>query len=76
MARRDLLHHKHLEAFKNWLVEEGWTIEQSKGEYEVLRATKPKRKRPLIVFTKLYAKEHYSVMEQDIGVVINFLKSR
>lgn len=40
MAVRNLLHKNKLEDFKQWLVECGWEIEPTKGDYEVLRARK------------------------------------
>jgi hypothetical protein len=34
--RRDLLHKSQLAAFKEWLIADGWVIEEPKGDYEVL----------------------------------------
>ena len=63
MARRNLLHKSKLEDFKNWLEFDGWTLEDTKGFYEVLRASKCKRK--FILFSRLELKEHYSVRDDD-----------
>lgn len=76
MATRNLLHKDHLEKFKVWLVGDGWTIEKTVGAYEVLRARKPGREHPLIIYTKAGAKEHYTVMARDFGVVQAFLKAQ
>lgn len=69
-----MLHISKLEDFKDWLVKDGWEIEQPKGTYEVLRARKSGRKNPLIVYTKADAKEHLSLMDRDSGVVGAFLR--
>lgn len=73
MAVRYMLHHSHIELLKKWLINDGWIIQQTKGFYEVLRATKD-GKRPLIVYTKLNAKEHYSIDERDIGIIKAFMR--
>ena len=74
MANRHTLHISKLEDFKNWLVKEGWEIEEPKGIYEVLRARKPGRQNPLIIYTKADAKEHLSIMDRDSGVIGAFLR--
>ena len=76
MANRCILHRNHLDAFKEWLKNDGWEIEDTKGLYEVLRARKEERREPLIVFEKAGAKEHLSVMDRDLGVVKAFLSER
>lgn len=75
MARRDLLNKNKLEEFRQWLSEDGWVEEKVKGYYEVLRAIKPNKKRPLIIYDRLDSKEHYSIDSRDIGLVIQFIKS-
>lgn len=74
MAERGYLHHNHLESFKEWLVKDGWILQKIKGEYEVLRAVKNGRKRPLIIYTKSNAKEHYSVDYRDWRVIKAFMR--
>lgn len=73
MANRCILHRNHLDAFKEWLKNDGWEIEDTKGLYEVLRARKEGRREPLIIFEKAGAKEHLSVMDRDLEVVKAFL---
>ena len=73
MANRCILHRNHLDAFKEWLKNDGWEIEDTKGLYEVLRARKEGRREPLIIFEKADAKQHYSVMDRDVWVVKTFL---
>lgn len=73
MAIRSILHHSHIEPLKKWLINDGWIMQDTKGFYEVLRATKD-GKRPLIVYTKLDAKEHYSVDERDMSIIRAFLR--
>ena len=75
MADRSRLHISKLDAFSEWLIKDGWKLEEPKGAYEVLRARKDGRKNPLIVYTKLEAKEHLSVMDRDCDVLGAFLKS-
>lgn len=74
MANRHRLHISKLQEFEQWLLEDGWTIEKPKGVYEVLRARKPGRQNPLIVYQKANAKEHLSVMDRDVGVIGAYLK--
>lgn len=73
MANRNLLHKSKLTAFEVWLVTNGWTLEDPKGELEVLRARKDGRKAPLIIYDQL-SSEHYSVQNRDAGVVRAFIK--
>ena len=75
MATRDLLHMSKLDEFRKWLFVDGWTEERTKGEFEVLRATKPNKKRPLIIYRRTNSKEHYSADDRDIGLIIQFLNS-
>lgn len=76
MANRYTLHKNSLEDFQKWLVADGWEIEKPKGIFEVLRARKAGRPQPLIVYTKADAKEHFTVMSRDIGVVRAFLRAK
>lgn len=74
MANRSRLHISKLEDFKEWLVKDGWEIEEPKGVWEVLRARRAGRKNPLIIYTKADVKEHLSVMDRDSGVIGAYLK--
>lgn len=74
MADRSRLHINKLEEFKEWLVKDGWEIQEPKGTWEVMRARKAGRQNPLIVYTKMNAKEHLSVMDRDSGVIGAFLR--
>lgn len=75
MPDRCLLHQTKLEDFKNWLIKDGWTIESTKGLYEVLRARKSTKKNPLIVYKQLDKTEHYTVQSRDMGVVRAYIRS-
>ena len=45
-----------------------------KEGYEVLRAVnKEIRKKPLIIFTRIDAKVHYSIQDSDTGIIREFL---
>ena len=79
MANRNTLSVNKVEKFKAYLVADGWQIQEPKGDYEVLRATKKSRKHPLIVYYRhdtSGGKElvHYTVLDRDEGVVRAFLK--
>ena len=79
MANRNTLSTKAIDNFKSWLVADGWQLQESKGYYEVLRATKDGRKHPLIVYRRFDTnggKElvHYTVLDRDMGAVRAFLK--
>lgn len=81
MANRNTLSVKAIDNFKSWLVADGWQIQEPKGDYEVLRATKEGRKHPLIVYYRHDTnggKElvHYTVLDRDMGVVRAFLKKK
>lgn len=62
-------------AFSKWLIKTGWTIEEPKGIWEVLRAKKAGRQNPLIVYQKMN-KEHLSVLDRDIDVIKRFLQEK
>lgn len=75
MANRNTLHVKKLNAFKDWLISDGWEVVPTKGCYEVLRAVKAGRK-PLLVFER--GKDgltHLTVQESHTGVLWAFIKS-
>ena len=40
MSNRNTLHKSKLVDFKNWLIKNGWILEDCKGDYEVVRARK------------------------------------
>ena len=74
MANRNTLHISKLDAFREWLINDGWEIEEPKGIWEFLRARKSGRKHPLIVYAKYDVKEHFSLLDRDVGVVRAFLR--
>lgn len=76
MANRHTLHSSHLDAFKGWLAGHGWTVQPIKGCFEVLRATRAGRAAPLIIYKKMGAAQHSTVLDRDMPVVRQFLKER
>lgn len=73
MADRRTLHFNHLEDFREWLIKNNWEMKPlSKSQYEVLRATKDGRW--VIVYIKDSATEHYSLTDNSISVVNQWLK--
>lgn len=76
MANRNLLHRSKIEDFKRWLQADGWQLEDTKGIYELVRATKGDRK-PLIVYTRdNKGSEHISVQSRDEAVVRAYIRDR
>ena len=77
MANRHLLAVNKLEEFKNWLIENDWKIERTKGNYEVLRARKSTEKLPLIVYKKdKDGLVHLSVSDWNTKYVADFINSK
>lgn len=81
MANRNTLAVSRLNDFKEWLKTDGWEMQEPKGFWEVLRAVKPGRKRPLIIYERIDTNNgtklvHYTVEDRDMGVVRAFLKGR
>lgn len=60
MRQRDLLHVNHLAAFLAFCEEHGWTVQATKGGYEVLRMTKPGEPAPLLIHRRDEVREHYT----------------
>lgn len=81
MAIRNMLHMSQLKAFEEFLESKGYLIIPTVGAYEVLRAQKPKKERkpkesPVIVYKRLDAKEHLSIMDKDFYLVNEFLRTK
>lgn len=76
MANRNTLHISKLEAFKNWLIKDGWEIlPLSKNPYEVLIASKMGISNPLIVYSGK-SKEHLSFANEWLPVLEAFLHKK
>ena len=80
MADRALLHRNQLEAFKDWLIEDGWTIEPLPTkpdlfDFRVLMARKVGRQHPLMVYDR-NSGAHYSLLDRDSGIVRAFIRSK
>lgn len=74
MAIRNKLHYKHIEDFKKYLINNGYTIKQPKMIYEVIRATKDNDL--VVIYSKLNSKEHLTVQQKDINLVNQFFSER
>lgn len=79
MANRNTLSAQKLNDFSTWLISKGWTIEPTRGYYEVLRARKLDRSRPLIVYKRLSNRNgseltHLTVDDREMRFVMEFLK--
>ena len=74
MADCGLLTFKRLDEFKDWLTSKGWNIVETKGYYEVLRATKEGHA-PLIFYEKSTARVHVTVPDGEASrLVWRFIK--
>ena len=81
MANRNILSVNELPRFKEYLIRNAWKILQSKGNCDVLRATKEGRRHPLIVYRRDStnagnAPIHLTLLDSDMGIVREFLKER
>jgi hypothetical protein len=76
MANRHWLALSDIDNFKQWLMSEGWTIEPTKGYYEVVRARHPKMKYPLIFYKKLDASVHCSIDERYSWVLRKYFNDK
>lgn len=81
MADRSTLHVNQLEAFAKWAESEGFTLEPTKGTYEVLRLRHPKRRHPVIVYDRISNDSggklvHLTVLNRDWPIVRRFQRSR
>jgi len=70
-----MLHKSKLEDFAKWAEERGWKRQKTKGDYEVLRMKWPGEP-PMIIYTKLEAKEHYTTYEIGDVLVRQWIRDR
>lgn len=68
MKNRTTVRHGMLPDLKRYLEQNGWKIEEPKGNYEVLRARKSGYPRPLIVYDRSSGGCGYSIDERDAKV--------
>lgn len=78
MANRHTLAVTKLNDFKEWLIKDGWEIQDTKGYWEVLRAVKQGKKRPILVYRRIDSNNgtplvHYSIDERDLGIINQFI---
>lgn len=81
MANRNTLAISKIDDFKNWLVNDGWILQETKGICEALRATKQGKKYPLIIYRRNETDsgtdlKHLTVLDRDLYVVKEYLRSR
>lgn len=70
------MRHGQLADLRKYLVQSGWTLLETKGIYEVLRATKPGYPRPLLVYDRKNCGCGYSIDERDAQVYVGWHKNR
>lgn len=68
MKNRITVRHGMLEDLAAYLTQSGWKLENTKGEYEVLRARLPGRPQPLLVHDRTSGGCGYSIDERDVKV--------
>lgn len=80
MANRHTLSVNRLDEFKEWLENNGWQVQETKGFYEALRAVNKINGTPLIVYKRHSTNNgkdlvHYTICDKDIRVIKQFLRS-
>lgn len=81
MANRNSLHVSKLQEFRAFCEGRGWIVAAPKGEFEVLRMTKPNEQVPLIVHRRLASRtktelQHLSVHGHSERMVRKFLNQK
>lgn len=74
MSNRHTLAANKLDDFSEWLLEDGWSLEPTKGDFEVLRARKDRR--ILQLYTRMGNPQHITVMDKDHDIVRQYLNTR
>lgn len=76
MADRCTLHRNKFDAFKEWLISDGWSYSPGKGTYQVAQFRKKwkGKNRCLIVYDRQQG-DHYTTLDKDYGVVRAFIRS-
>jgi hypothetical protein len=73
---RNLLHKSKLDAFKSWLVLNGFEHRPGRGDYDVLQVKSPITGDWQCVFDRHNAPEHYTVAEPLELVVRRFIREK
>lgn len=76
MKNRVTVRHGMLLDLKEWLIKNGWKIEEAKGKYEVLRARKNGILKPLLIYDRNNRGCGYSIDERDMKIYKNWKKDR
>lgn len=76
MKNRITVKHGMLEDLKEYLTRNGWTLEEPKGKYEVLRARKKDYPRPLLIYDRSAGGCGYSIDERDMKIYKGWQKDR
>ena len=74
---RNLLHQNKITEFKDFLITHGWSIEDIKGKYEVLRANRRGQK-PIILYQRL-GTDHATVglnMPHALKLINKFVRNK
>jgi hypothetical protein len=71
---RGFLHQNQVEEFVSWARADGWTIENTKGEYESLRLTR--RGEVVVMHQKLSPTEHLTTHNNGTTLVKRWLAER
>lgn len=82
--RRDLLHRKHVHAFKLWAIDHGYAAEDPKGAFEVLRLRAGSGGPPISFYEragnacgpKVGGSDHITTTGKGTEMVRDFLRDR
>lgn len=76
MKNRLAVRHGMLEDLAAYLKQSGWKLEDTKGQYEVLRARLPGRARPLLIHDRAERGCGYSIDERDMKIYQGWKRNR
>lgn len=76
MKDRITVKHGMLPDLEEYLRQSGWTIQPTKGPYEVLRAIKADYPRPLLVYDRQERGCGYSIDQRDNKIYRGWLRNR
>ena len=76
MKNRTVVRHGMLADLASYLAKSGWKLQETKGQYEVLRATSKVYPRPLLVYDRTSGGCGYSIDERDMKIYQGWKRNR
>jgi len=74
MRSRCLLHRNQLDAFKHWLVDQGFIFDKPKDSFEVLRFRT--KKGDLVIIHRRLTGDHFTTWGKGVHIVRQFIKEK